>query len=58
MDSLTYQPPLRRAVLFLIGLNRGAVSVETIAEVAQVGRDRAAAYVSILRANEIGRAHV
>jgi lambda repressor-like predicted transcriptional regulator len=43
-----YQPPLRGAVLFAVGLDRGAVSVETLAELAQVAVDRASAFASIL----------
>lgn len=46
--TTTYQPPLRGAVLFAVGLDRGAVSVETLAELAQVATDRARAFASIL----------
>ena len=43
-----YQPPLRSAVIFLMGLNAGAVSPRTIAEMADVSKDRAKAFVTIL----------
>lgn len=48
MDTMTHQPPLRGAVLFSVGLGRGAVTAETLAEMAQVALDRARAFASIL----------
>lgn len=48
VTSTAYLPPLRGAVLFAVGLNAGAVSVETLAEIAQVAENRARAFVSIL----------
>ena len=48
MDPLTYQPPLRRAVLYLVGLDRGAITPPVVAEIAEVGEVRAKAYLSIL----------
>lgn len=48
METLTYQPPLRGAVLFAVGMRCGAVSIETLAELAQVAEDRARAFASIL----------
>lgn len=54
MEPMTtaYQPPLRGAVLFAMGLGRGAVTAETLAELAQVATDRARAFASILVARE------
>lgn len=48
MEPLTYQPPLRGAVLFAIRLDQGAVTVQTLAQIAQVAEDRARAFASIL----------
>lgn len=52
MESLIYVPPLRAAVLWAIGLDRGAVPVATLATLAHVARDRAHAYASILVARQ------
>lgn len=48
MEPVTYLAPLRGAVLFSISLRRGAVSVPTLANLAQVAPDRALAFASIL----------
>lgn len=48
METVTYLPPLRAAVLFSISLRRGVVSVTTLANLAQVAPDRAQAFASIL----------
>lgn len=48
MDAMTYMPPLRGAVLWAVGLGRGAVPVATLARLAQVAPERAKAYGSIL----------
>ena len=55
MDTLTYEPPLRGAVKFLFGIDRGAVSTDLIAEMAQTTPSRSAAYASILIANHVLR---
>lgn len=48
MDKVTYRPPLRSTVLWIVGLRKGAVDHDTIAEIAQVPPDRAKAFMSIL----------
>lgn len=45
---MAYVTPLRTAVIWLVGLNRGPFPAETIGIMADVPEDRAAAYASIL----------
>lgn len=48
MEALTYEPPLRAAILWCISLDRGPVPPETLAIVAGVDLARAKAFGSIL----------
>lgn len=54
MATLTYQPPLRGAILWALARPR-AVSAETLAEAAQVELHRARAFLSILAARQAVR---
>lgn len=50
MEALTYVAPLRAAVLWCVGLRKGAVPVTTLAVIAEVDTARARAFASILLA--------
>ena len=53
MGQINYMPPLRTAVIGLVGLKSGYLTAETIAEVALVSPVRARAFFSILLANNV-----
>ena len=43
-----YQPPLRSAVIFLLGLDAGAITAKTMSDLAEIPEDRSKAFLSIL----------
>ena len=43
-----YQPPLRSAVIFLLGLEAGGITARTLADLTEVPEDRAKAFMTIL----------
>ncbi len=55
MDSFTYQPPLRGAVLRLVSAKETPITAVALAASAQVPHDRALAYASILVGGKVLR---